>query len=144
MNAPPDVLALAGDESGDGGRPRALSRLHALRKKKRLFVCGLALDFCVLDTCLNARELGFEEVWIVLDAARAARIPGVGAHGTGFLSSPPCASSKQAGTPRCASWLAASLGKDGDRSAPFEQRRRSCPRRPTRQRSSRSSSGRSA
>ena len=89
MNAPPDVLALAGDESGDGGRRGQLSLQDALRKKKRLFVCGLALDFCVLDTCLNARELGFEEVWIVLDAARAAHIPGVGAHGTGFLSSPP-------------------------------------------------------
>ena len=28
--------------------------MHELLKvKKRILVCGLALDFCVLDTCLN-------------------------------------------------------------------------------------------
>ena len=60
----------------------------AVRTKKRLFVCGLALDFCVLDTCINAVALGFESVHIVLDAARAAHIPGFGQFGTGFLSDP--------------------------------------------------------
>ena len=42
----------------------------------------------MLDTCLNARQLGFESVAMVLDAARAAHIPGVGQFGSGFLSSP--------------------------------------------------------
>ena len=54
-------------------------------------VCGLALDFCVLDTCLNAKdceELKGAQVHMVFDAARAAMIPGIGSHGSGFLSDP--------------------------------------------------------
>ena len=84
MDAPPDALAAVED-----GVPRGLANLQtALRGKKRLFVCGLALDFCVLDTCLNARDCGFEEVFMVYDAARAAHIHGVGSHGSGFLTDP--------------------------------------------------------
>ena len=55
---------------------------------------GLALDFCVLDTCLNASSLGFRGVYMVLDAARAAHIPGVGSFGSGFLSDPAGVASK--------------------------------------------------
>jgi hypothetical protein len=84
MDAPPDALATHPDE-----KDRGLESLQdAVRTKKRLFVCGLALDFCVLDTCINAVALGFESVHIVLDAARAAHIPGFGQFGTGFLSDP--------------------------------------------------------
>jgi hypothetical protein len=57
-------------------------------KKGKIFVCGLALDFCVHDTCVNAVALGMERVFIVVDAARAAHVPGVGAHGSGFLTDP--------------------------------------------------------
>ena len=49
---------------------------------------GLALDFCVLDTRINARQCGVESVHAVLDAARAAHIDGVGSHGSGFISDP--------------------------------------------------------
>jgi hypothetical protein len=59
-----------------------------LKKFKRVFVCGLALDFCVLDTCVNASALKFKTVAMVLDAARAAHIPGLGLYGSGFLSDP--------------------------------------------------------
>ena len=45
-------------------------------------------DFCVIDTCINARAAGFEEVYIVFDAARAVHIHGIGAHGTGFTTEP--------------------------------------------------------
>ena len=54
----------------------------------RVFVCGLALDFCVHDTCVNAKAVGFERVAVCVDAARAAHIPGIGAFGSGFLSRP--------------------------------------------------------
>ena len=84
MDAPPDVLALMPD-----GRDRGRKTMKAaLAGKKRVFVCGLALDFCVLDTCLNAKQCGVESVHAVLDAARAAHIDGVGSHGSGFISDP--------------------------------------------------------
>ena len=54
----------------------------------RVFVCGLALDFCVHDTCVNAKALGVARVSLCLDASRAAHIPGVGTWGSGFLSNP--------------------------------------------------------
>jgi len=84
MNAPPDVFATL----ADGIDRRATNLQDLLKPMKRLFICGLALDFCVMDTCLNARALGFDNVFMVLDAARAAHIPGVGTHGSGFLSDP--------------------------------------------------------
>ena len=46
MNAPPDIFATLTD-----GQDRGMNNLQeALKPMKRLFVCGLALDFCVLDT----------------------------------------------------------------------------------------------
>jgi len=83
-DAPPDVFATLTD-----GKDRNLSSLHEMLKgKRRLFVCGLALDFCVLDTCRNALELGFPEAYMILDMARASHIPGVGQFGSGFLNDP--------------------------------------------------------
>ena len=34
------------------------------------------------------QAIGFDEVYMCLDATRAAHIAGIGAHGTGFLTSP--------------------------------------------------------
>jgi nicotinamidase-related amidase len=88
-NAPPDVLAVLQD-----GVDRKLRNMqdaiaaNICPKKGKIFVCGLALDFCVHDTCVNAVALGMERVFIVVDAARAAHVPGVGAHGSGFLTDP--------------------------------------------------------
>eukprot|EP00930_Biecheleria_cincta_P000938 TRINITY_DN102120_c0_g1_i1.p1 TRINITY_DN102120_c0_g1~~TRINITY_DN102120_c0_g1_i1.p1 ORF type:complete len:611 (-),score=81.33 TRINITY_DN102120_c0_g1_i1:35-1867(-) len=84
INAPPDLLAVLDD--GHDRKARSLSEVLAGRK--RIFVCGLALDFCVLDTCLNAFGSGFRDVYMIMDAARAAHIPGIGKFGTGFLSDP--------------------------------------------------------
>ncbi len=110
INAPPDVLAVL----------NKVSMLEMLRAEGRcthnLYVCGVALDFCVLvsgragragrasagrtrdvcasvcvcvcvyvarvtraahpqDTAINARRAGFERVYIVYDASRAAHAP---------------------------------------------------------------------
>lgn len=82
INAPPDVLS-------------ALSRqtlAHVLKDAgvKRLFVCGLAMDICVLDSVLNASKAGIASkgVYLIADASRAVHIPGVGTFGSGFLNDP--------------------------------------------------------
>ena len=74
MNGPPDALACV----TDGVERGTTSLQDALKPFKRVFVCGLALDFCVLDTCLNASSAEMEgpaggrKVYMVFDAARAA------------------------------------------------------------------------
>ncbi|MBN7812000.1 bifunctional nicotinamidase/pyrazinamidase [Algoriphagus sp. H41] len=46
---------------------------------RRVFVCGLALDYCVKFTATDAKELGFE-TFLVSDATRAVNLaPGDGA-----------------------------------------------------------------
>ena len=69
INAPPDVLA--------AHRRVTLSEWFRKEGVRRVFACGLAADFCVLDTVLNAKAEGFEEAYMVLDATRAAHLPGV-------------------------------------------------------------------
>lgn len=41
---------------------------------RRVFLCGLALDYCVLWSALDARDLGYE-VFVVTDACRAIAAP---------------------------------------------------------------------
>lgn len=45
------------------------------RELKRLFFCGLALDYCVGFSALDARRLGFEVV-VLEDLTRAVGLPG--------------------------------------------------------------------
>ena len=59
------------------------------------FTCALLLLYSIYftshsadDTCINARAVGIERVHFVVDAARAAHVPGVGLFGSGFLSDP--------------------------------------------------------
>lgn len=94
VNAPPDMLAVHhGSRPIHRGteRPRCVQNMVSeLRDSgaRRILLCGLALDFCVCDTALNASAAGFDEVVIVLDAARPAHIDGIGSFGSGFLSDP--------------------------------------------------------
>mmetsp|Transcript_35566 Transcript_35566/g.65849 ORF Transcript_35566/g.65849 Transcript_35566/m.65849 type:complete len:554 (+) Transcript_35566:76-1737(+) len=78
VNAPPDVTAVYDRE------PLA----DVLRKQgiKRLFVCGLVFDLCVIDTSLNALKAGFADTFLVLDAARPIHVPGLGKIGSGFMN----------------------------------------------------------
>lgn len=83
INAPPDVLAVT----------KKISMADLITEAtegapNRIFVTGLALDFCVLDTALTGAAAGLKNIHIVKEACRAAHIPGVGGHGTGFLSDP--------------------------------------------------------
>ena len=73
INAPPDVMA-AEERVGLAAR---------LGPRRALYISGLAIDFCVCDTALTAREAGYEHVYIVLDAARPSHVPPIG-----FLTPP--------------------------------------------------------
>lgn len=88
INAPPDVMAVL-------DRVSLASVLESAPATARLFVVGLAMDFCVLDTACNAAANGFKDrVFIVPSATRAVHIDGVGAFGSGFLSDPAALVSK--------------------------------------------------
>ncbi|MCC7275948.1 MAG: bifunctional nicotinamidase/pyrazinamidase [Alphaproteobacteria bacterium] len=54
----------------DRRTPTGLAGYLRERKLGRLFICGLALDFCVAFSAVDARRLGFD-VTVVLDACRA-------------------------------------------------------------------------
>lgn len=55
-------------------RPTELADVLRDRGVRRVFVCGLAFDFCVGWTALDAVECGFES-YVVRDATRAVDIP---------------------------------------------------------------------
>jgi nicotinamidase/pyrazinamidase len=63
----PDKDAYSGFEGTDLG-----TRLRS-RKIKRLFIGGLATDYCVLNTVRDARSLG-HEVYLLTDAIRAVNV----------------------------------------------------------------------
>ena len=82
-NAPPDVMSVLSK--------KALA--DVVPKGGRMFVCGLAMDFCVIDSAVNfvtsaSSATDAKGTYIVYGLTRAAHIPGVGGHGTGFLTDP--------------------------------------------------------
>ena len=54
----------------DGKTTTGLSALLKARGVKRVFACGLATDFCVAHSALDARKEGFE-TFVIEDACRA-------------------------------------------------------------------------
>jgi nicotinamidase/pyrazinamidase len=72
---------------GDGGAPRETGLADMLRRLgvQRVVVCGLATDYCVKHTVLDALRLGFPAV-LVEDAVRAVELePGDGARAIGEM-----------------------------------------------------------
>ncbi|WAP70280.1 bifunctional nicotinamidase/pyrazinamidase [Jiella pelagia] len=59
----------------DHETPTGLTGYLRERGAKRLFVCGLATDFCVGWTAMDARRMGFE-VLVIADACRAIDLNG--------------------------------------------------------------------
>jgi nicotinamidase/pyrazinamidase len=63
--------------SGDTA-PTVLHRMLDERGVRRIVICGLATDFCVVETVTDARELGYP-VAVLRDGIRAVdRTPGAG------------------------------------------------------------------
>ena len=62
-------------EEADRKTPTGLGGYLKQRGIKRLFVTGLATDFCVAWTALDARKAGFE-VYVIEDAARGIDLNG--------------------------------------------------------------------
>lgn len=85
INAPPDILAIMHKKNM---AEVISSKVNVNPKARKIYVVGLAFDYCVLDTAINARAAGFENVFIILDGSRAANIPGFGTFGSGFLQDP--------------------------------------------------------
>src|SRR3954466_7368686 len=64
-----DVDSYSAFTEADGQTTTGLAGYLKARKLKRLFVAGLATDFCVAWTAIDARKAGFE-VYVVEDACR--------------------------------------------------------------------------
>ena len=64
-----DVDSYSAFTEADGKTTTGLAAYLKARKVKRLFVAGLATDFCVAWTALDARKAGFE-TYVVEDACR--------------------------------------------------------------------------
>jgi nicotinamidase/pyrazinamidase len=62
-------------EEADRKTPTGLAGYLKQRGIKRLFVTGLATDFCVAWTAMDARKLGFE-TYVIEDATRAIDLNG--------------------------------------------------------------------
>jgi nicotinamidase/pyrazinamidase len=59
----------------DHATPTGLAGYLRERGIQRLFVCGLAYDFCVRASAIDGKALGFETL-LIEDATRAVNLPG--------------------------------------------------------------------
>lgn len=71
----PDIDSYSAFTEADGTTPTGLAGYLRERGMGRLFVTGLATDFCVAWTALDGRKAGFE-VAVVEDACRAIDLQG--------------------------------------------------------------------
>jgi nicotinamidase/pyrazinamidase len=71
----PKVDSYSAFEEADRKTPTGLGGYLKQRGIKRVFVTGLATDFCVAWTAMDARKLGFE-TYVIEDATRAIDLNG--------------------------------------------------------------------
>jgi nicotinamidase/pyrazinamidase len=62
----------------DHATPTGLAGYLRERNLQRLFLCGLAYDFCVRYSAIDGKALGFETI-VIEDATRPVNLPGSGA-----------------------------------------------------------------
>ncbi len=70
-----DVDSYSAFEEADHHTPTGLAGYLKQRGITKVFVTGLATDFCVAWTALDARQAGFE-TWVIEDATRAIDLNG--------------------------------------------------------------------
>ena len=70
-----DIDSYSAFEENDKATPTGLAAYLRERGFKRLFFCGLASDFCVGFSALDAVRLGFEAL-VIEDLSRAVGLPG--------------------------------------------------------------------
>ncbi|HKO20484.1 MAG TPA: bifunctional nicotinamidase/pyrazinamidase [Acidobacteriaceae bacterium] len=70
-----DIDSYSAFLENDHTTPTGLAGYLRERALKRLFVCGLAYDFCVRHSAIDGTALDFECV-VIEDACRAVRLPG--------------------------------------------------------------------
>ncbi len=70
-----DIDSYSAFLEADGKTPTGLSGYLKQRGIKRVFLAGLATDFCVAWTAMDARKLGFE-TYVIEDATRAIDLNG--------------------------------------------------------------------
>jgi len=80
INATPDVTALLQNDL------RPLDDI--VPKFGRLLIAGLNLDGGVLDSAVAASRLGYDKVFVAIDASRPAHFGMSGEYGSGFLTDP--------------------------------------------------------
>ena len=71
----PDVDSYSAFVEADGKTATGLAALLKARGIARVFLCGLATDFCVGFSALDARKSGFE-AFLIEDACRAIDVDG--------------------------------------------------------------------
>lgn len=80
IDANPDLSALLQPD---------LRPLHeVIPRSGRLLIVGLALDTSILETAVAASRLGYEKVFVAIDACRASHFGITGEYGSGFLTDP--------------------------------------------------------
>ena len=78
VNAAPDIILRCSERKMEQSRAE---KLHCVRDAQNVFVVGLALDFCVIDTAINLRNTK-KNVYVIVDLARPAFIEKIGAYVT--------------------------------------------------------------
>lgn len=68
LNAPPDINSWKGPRKNNA---ESLLTILKTLSPKNIYVCGLTMEYCVLDTAVNLRQKKFHNVYILLDLTRA-------------------------------------------------------------------------